>query len=423
MKQWVWLFCVLFTMSGLALASNIYEPPEGGWTYKFDGNEWGDDPALDGLWSHDNGSDAWDATLIGDGMPGGVTDYTEIAGDVTTTFIRIQDPGDPRSYGFSDPTNRKIYLHYDITTNDAPAGDATLLDDGITLSFRSRIAVPGGEFELDDLHAADGLGPDDWPATGDGYIIHDGGKGNFGLHQSGGGIISFCLAVKTDHAYLDSVIMKEGLIMNRSGANVNWQGAAADSTFDPASVNLLELDPRVWHEFWVNIQAAADTTGGVTHQVDIYLDGGTEPNTFHVTAGSGAEFANSYLAIGCGATPQSGAYDIDFIAYKPGVHVPAAGNAVSERPVTPAEYALAQNYPNPFNPTTTIQYALARPGHVSLILYDVLGREVRRIVDAFQPAATYSVQIDATELDSGVYFYKLQVGDEFTSMKKMILMK
>jgi hypothetical protein len=421
-------FAVVIFIIALAAASwgsVIFTPPDGGWTYKFEGDQWGDDPmfALDGFWSHENGSDAWDGTTIGDGMPGGLSDYTEIMDGDTTTFIRIQDPGDPRAYGFSDPSNRKIYLGYDISTNDAPAGDSTLLDDGITISFRSRVSVPGGDFELDDWHPADGFGPDEWKQTGDGYVVHDGGKGNFSVHQLAGGTISFCLAVQTDHAYLDSVLMKEGLVMNRKGANVNWQGAANDTTFDPESVCLVELDPRVWHEFWITIQAAEDTTGGATHKVDVYMDGSTEAQTFHTTAGTGSDFSASYIAMGCGATPQEGAYDVDFYAYKPGIHLPTGGNAVTSDGATPGSYELSQNYPNPFNPTTTINYSLAKAGYVTLTVYDVLGREVQRVVDEMKNSGEYSVALDGAALESGIYFYKLQVGSEYSSLKKMILMK
>ncbi len=421
----IWVIILFIFWAAESWGGVIYDPPEGGWTYKLEGDQWGDDDefALDGFWSHNNGSDAWDGSTIGDGMPGGVTDYTEVVDGDTTTFIRIQDPGDPRQYGFSDPTNRKVYLGYNITTYDAPDNDSTLLDDGITISFRSRVAVPGGGFELDDWHPDTGEGPDDWNPTGDGYIVHDGGKGNFSVHQLAGGTISFCLAVQTDHAYLDSVLMKEGLVMNRRGANVNWQGAANDSTFDPESVCLVELDPRVWHEFWITIQAAEDTTGGATHKVDVYVDGSAEPQSFNTTAGTGSDFTGSYIAMGCGATPQSGAYDIDFYAYTPGVHVPSVSNAVMDREMTPATYSLSQNYPNPFNPSTTVEYSLAQAGHVTLTVFDILGRQVQQVVNSVQNAGDYHVTIDGSTLESGVYFYKLQVADSFSSMKKMILMK
>jgi hypothetical protein len=297
------------------------------------------------------------------------------------------------------------------------------MDDGITISFRARVAVPGGNFELDDWHPADGLGPDDWNPTGDGYVVHDGGKGNFSVHQAAGGTISFCLAVQTDHVYLDSVLAKEGLVMNRRGSNVNWQGAAVDSTFDPESVCLVELDPREWHEFWITIQAAEDTTGGATHKVDVYVDGSTEPQSFNTTAGTGSDFSSSYIAMGCGATPQEGAYDIDFYAYTPGIHAPTVSDAVTDNRGVPATYFLSQNYPNPFNPSTTVQYSLAKSGHVTLSVYDILGREVQRLVNSVQNAGTYSVTMNGSNLESGVYFYKLQAGDNFSSMKKMILIK
>ncbi|MFI5253142.1 MAG: T9SS type A sorting domain-containing protein [Bacteroidota bacterium] len=88
----------------------------------------------------------------------------------------------------------------------------------------------------------------------------------------------------------------------------------------------------------------------------------------------------------------------------------------------PTSYALWQNTPNPFNPTTTIQYDLISTVNVKLVLYDVLGREVRTLVDGLQTAGRYSVKIDGNNLSSGLYFYRIQAG-KFSAMKKMLLMK
>ncbi len=85
-------------------------------------------------------------------------------------------------------------------------------------------------------------------------------------------------------------------------------------------------------------------------------------------------------------------------------------------------YALAQNYPNPFNPMTTIQYSLANTGNVSLKVYDILGREVANLVNGRQAAGEYTVQFNAANLASGIYFYRLQAGD-FVQTKKMMLVK
>ena len=88
----------------------------------------------------------------------------------------------------------------------------------------------------------------------------------------------------------------------------------------------------------------------------------------------------------------------------------------------PDEYNLYQNFPNPFNPTTRINYDLPEEGNVSLIIYDMLGNEVRTLVSENQPAGRYSVRFDATGLGSGIYFYRL-VTDKYTLTKKLLLLK
>jgi hypothetical protein len=86
------------------------------------------------------------------------------------------------------------------------------------------------------------------------------------------------------------------------------------------------------------------------------------------------------------------------------------------------EYALEQNYPNPFNPTTTIRYSLKETGKVSVRVYDVMGREVKVLVDRVQGAGEYSVVMDATGLSSGVYVYQLRAGGLLLT-RKMVLAK
>jgi hypothetical protein len=88
----------------------------------------------------------------------------------------------------------------------------------------------------------------------------------------------------------------------------------------------------------------------------------------------------------------------------------------------PNHYVLSQNYPNPFNPTTKIKFGIPQAGNVKLSVYDVLGREVRVLVNEFKQPNTYEVDFDGTNLPSGVYFYKLQ-SDDFATTKKMLMLK
>lgn len=85
-------------------------------------------------------------------------------------------------------------------------------------------------------------------------------------------------------------------------------------------------------------------------------------------------------------------------------------------------YYLYQNYPNPFNPSTRISYNIGEPGLVQLKVYNVLGVEVASLVNEFKNSGDYSVDFDAENFSSGVYFYSLSVNN-FTQTLKMILEK
>ena len=99
----------------------------------------------------------------------------------------------------------------------------------------------------------------------------------------------------------------------------------------------------------------------------------------------------------------------------------ASGKLAVEQEL-PTEFALRQNYPNPFNPTTTIKYDVPAESAVRIVLFDVLGREVRRLVDRAQKAGRYEVVFDASQIASGTYFYRMQAGD-FQALHKMIVLK
>ena len=83
---------------------------------------------------------------------------------------------------------------------------------------------------------------------------------------------------------------------------------------------------------------------------------------------------------------------------------------------------MQQNYPNPFNPVTNINFSVPKPGLVKLTVYDVSGREAAVLFNGELSAGTYNYDFDASQLASGIYFYKLEA-DEFAQTKKMVLVK
>ncbi len=87
----------------------------------------------------------------------------------------------------------------------------------------------------------------------------------------------------------------------------------------------------------------------------------------------------------------------------------------------PGEFALHQNYPNPFNPLTVIRYSLPVASRVILKVYDVLGREVKTLVDEVEDAGYKSVDWDASSTPSGVFFYRLRAGSYSETRKLMLI--
>ena len=98
----------------------------------------------------------------------------------------------------------------------------------------------------------------------------------------------------------------------------------------------------------------------------------------------------------------------------------SVGDAI--KMITPTDYKLEQNYPNPFNPVTNIRFNLKETCHVTLKIYNELGQEVTTLLDRTETAGFKGVTWNASNMPSGIYFYKLTAGD-YTETKKMVLSK
>jgi hypothetical protein len=96
----------------------------------------------------------------------------------------------------------------------------------------------------------------------------------------------------------------------------------------------------------------------------------------------------------------------------------------------PSAYKLEQNYPNPFNPGTAISFRLSAISHVSLEIFDVLGRRIAVLVDEARPAGTHTARWDGSSMPSGVYFYRLTISEasnksavRYVESRKMLLLR
>jgi len=158
-----------------------------------------------------------------------------------------------------------------------------------------------------------------------------------------------------------------------------------------------------------NIFAATDSSG-------VFLSTNNGTNWLSINDGLLTNNVNSFAV--CGKDIYAGTYE--------------AG--VWKRPLTelvgiskesnnfPMDYTLSQNYPNPFNPGTVISYSLPIASIVKLIVYNTLGQTVKILENGFKNAANYSINFNAADLPSGIYFYKIETG-QFSQIKKMVLLK
>lgn len=155
------------------------------------------------------------------------------------------------------------------------------------------------------------------------------------------------------------------------------------------------------------------------------LDTNCKPELTGDTLSITIQKSGNYLMKGVG---QNG---LDIVSISPDYKINVVSTSVDNYdPEIPTSFELFQNYPNPFNPETVISYQLPVSGHVSLRVFDILGREVATLVNEFQQAGKYVKAFHGISLPSGVYFYRFQTGNSlagsghaFIQIKKMVLIK
>ncbi|MBN1853218.1 MAG: hypothetical protein JW829_10860 [Pirellulales bacterium] len=367
-----------FSMAAMADVNVLYHDPPGGWTYSYLGEGdsyngfWNDSinrfedvrfGQLDGTWDSYNGLEQWDhytgggaydyriGTVIapdGQGIgspPGGILAVDDSNGD-GTKYLRVQDPGDPNGYGWEhsnlSQTNKKLCFVHDMSSQGME--NLSILDDGITISFRARLSTAAADPDapLDPAYPYGGGGPLTWPTGGDGNVIQNQGFGMFGVGQllpeppgsyDIGSQIGFSLALNNDLAEGNAGGLGSGLIMNNLVHDDMLGKTEVDTNEN--STNIVPIDEQAmteWREFWITIEANDSTPGNGTHTVHVFMDGSETPQTFYVTAGYMFSsmvnqyygLSHSFLQMANSNTEKSSAIDIDYFSYKEGVIAPTS---------------------------------------------------------------------------------------------------
>lgn len=195
--------------------------------------------------------------------------------------------------------------------------------------------------------------------------------------------------------------------------------------------------------FWngiIPVELTSFTAAVNSNNVELIWKTATENNNsgFHVERRTTNEFETIGFVIGSGTTTEPMTYSFTDVDLNPGNYsyrlkqIDYDGtfeysNAVEVDIFGPDAYSLEQNYPNPFNPGTKIKFSIAEAAFVSLRVFDVLGQEVVTLINSDLAAGLHTYDFDASGLNSGVYFYKIEAsssdGKTFNDVKKMILLK
>ena len=169
---------------------------------------------------------------------------------------------------------------------------------------------------------------------------------------------------------------------------------------------------------WINLQNPFTYTGtNLLVEICFHNTSYTSNSTVASTTGSGMTY-HYHMDNGTGCTISG----TNSATSKPNICMLSIVGNENQGGVVPSVFSLSQNYPNPFNPSTVISYSIPKTSMVNITVFDIVGREVGSLVNNLQQPGSYNVQFDASNLASGVYFYKIQAGD-FTDTKKMLLVK
>ena len=398
------LFVAFLNITMLSKAQFL--EPTGGWDYIYNGDvaDTTEEAALDGTYEASTSSFEWDGTApeSATGAPGGAGIVSEFG----ETFLRIQDTGDPRTLEMENEengrSNRKVgFIH--CFSHGGLDSTAAVLDDGITFAFRIRIPTQG----VDDLYDDEQV---PYPTEGDGYEIDNHGYGFIKISQNVGGTektIGFSLMTEFDDDTISTT--GAGLYMNLlNGSEPVKQVGVPQNMADTTTLNKINLDPTQWHDFWVQISPG----GTGTHQVKIWMDGDvSSPQTFDVTAGANSFRDWSFFWMAFKNTGESGAADVDYIAYKSGLVDPTAAGV--NNPVISKNNSL-KAYPNPSSAQTSVEYKVEQPGLTTLKVYNALGQVVTTLVNEEMPAGTHTKVWSANGLSEGLYLLELKSGNQRT---------
>ncbi|MEZ4702631.1 MAG: T9SS type A sorting domain-containing protein [Rhodothermales bacterium] len=354
----------------------------------------------------------------GTGAGTGFFSITE--GDVTVDQIRFRMTNADQTvvlleffldvdYVFSDHAIRNI-----VVTPDAPAalplGSAT---DRVEVSFDYATSEAGGVRIFARPFTEGGLTPGYGASGSPTYPVGTGsGSGTFTINTGAVHVDGIRFQMLTDdqtQVLLELVVPVDVLFADNRVANIDF-AYASPGYFTLDEETPFTFDYAIAQAGGARIFGRPFTADGLTpgygaHGSGLYTGEGAASGFFTI---SGAAADVDHVRFQILTADQSAVLTEYFVPVDYHFIAPYSNVASEDEGVLPGDFSLEQNYPNPFNPSTSIPFNLAQTGPVSLTVFDMLGREVRTLVDETLPAGRHEVSFDAGALPSGMYIYRLK---------------
>ncbi len=339
------------------------------------------------------------------------------------------------------------YVRYFVTAEDG-AGDGTIVPGDTSMANGSVFSyvVRDGNLMIADIqdtrgYALDISAYDGYEVTVEGVVMTDSTDeaGDFWIQEaadkwSGIWVAEAQTFQKGDRVQVTGTVEENFSVTRIDDVTDVSLVQAGAGTFDPVVVTTGELNNdgennEAYESVLVEVQNVTvtvpfpdapsnfgeftidDGSGGV--RVDDFFDGfggQTSDTTYYEGLEIASMVAFQYYSFDNYKLVPRDSNDVDI------------ATSIEREDIQPSAFVLEQNYPNPFNPTTTIRYSIPVQEHVTLAVYDALGRRIATLVDGIQSAGTYRVTLNGEKLSSGIYFYSVQSG-QFSDIKKMVLIK
>ncbi len=202
-----------------------------------------------------------------------------------------------------------------------------------------------------------------------------------------------------------------GLLGDGEVEKEKWESVLVE--FDDVTITNINADGGSnFGEILVS-DGTGDTRAELEDGSNSYHNGSGEPGTILIQLGATFQKLKGIMYYSYSNYKLVPRKDDDFVGYS---------TAIKQENTSPKTFSVEQNYPNPFNPSTKIVYSIPHISNVTLKVFNILGQQVKTLVNQTQSQGTYTVTFNASSLPSGIYFYSLEAGD-YTQVKKMILLK